>query len=178
MLINILFRFKRRRRKRPIRYLKSEDDHLQQLNLPITSPDHHHHGKNLQAEPTYLASSSPTILPSGNNNNNNRPHSASSTTSSIIMHQNHDGQSDLESLIKPVNPQSSHTNKDIDNFYEEIKEQQHQTALALNGNKMNEKRSIFFILYQIKCFFEGQASSSAVPPIRDHHEVFYYECEE
>jgi hypothetical protein len=50
------------------------------------------------------------------------------------MHQRNDGISDLESLIKPI---SSRPNAEIDNFYEEIKEQQQQTALALgiSGNK-------------------------------------------
>lgn len=150
--------------------MKDDDDHRQQLNIPIKSSDHHQ--KNLQIEQPYLVSATPAILPSGNNHN--RPHSASSTTSSIIMHQMHDGLSDRESLIKPINPIQSHTNKDIDNLYEEIKEQQHQTALALgiNGNK---NVIINPYLEPKKILFQGQPS---VQPIRDHHEVFYYECAE
>ena len=49
------------------------------------------------------------------------------------MHQISDNNnlSDRESLIKSIDKIQSHQNKDIDNFYEEIKEQQQQTALAL-----------------------------------------------
>jgi len=54
------------------------------------------------------------------------------------MHQMNDD----ETLIKPIEQVQS----DIDNFYEEIKEQQQQTALVLGHQ-----------------------------PIRNHHEVFYYE---
>jgi len=169
----------RRRRARKIRYLKKDDDQRQQLNNPITSSDHHHHDqKGLQVEPPYLASSSPTIFPSSGNNHN-RPHSASSTTSSIIMHQMHDGLSDHENLIKSINQIQSRPNKDIDNLYEEIKEQQIQTALALGINA--NKGDIINPYLEAKCFeqkkpfFQGQQSAQ---PIRDHHEVFYYECDE
>ncbi len=91
-----------------------------------------------------------------------------------------DGISDQESLIKPIGQIQSRPHADIDNLYEEIKEQQHQTALALGmkGNKGDFKNSYL----EAKCsqskksfFFQGHQS---VPPIRDHHEVFYYECEE
>ncbi len=91
----------------------------------------------------------------------------------------HDGLSDRESLIKPIGQIQPRTDKDIDNFYEEIKEQQQQTALALgiNANKGDlinpylEAKSF----EQKKSLFQGQKSAQ---PIRDHHEVFYYECEE
>lgn len=151
-----------RRRHRARRYSKTDDDHRQQLNVP----DHH-------MEPVYLDSSAATILPPSAPP---RPHSASSTTSSIIMHPINDGISDRESLIKPVVPPiaQSRSHGDIDNFYEEIKEQQQQTALALGltGSKGDLTNPY---LEARKSFFQGQ---STVPPIRDHHEVFYYECAE
>ena len=110
--------------------------------MPLAVPD----SKSLQVEQPYLASSSPAILPSSNGN---RPHSASSTTSSIIMHQSNDGISDRESLIKPIDQLQSRPTADIDNLYEEIKEQQQQTAIALglNGNTnpyLESKKNIFF----------------------------------
>ena len=120
----------RRRRERSLRYLKNnEDDHRAHLNTPPTVPD----SRNLQVEQPYLASSSPAILPLSHGN---RPHSASSTTSSIILHHGNDAISEKESLIKPIDQLQSRPHTDIDNFYEEIKEQQQQTALALglNGN--------------------------------------------
>lgn len=150
-----------RRRRRARRYSKTDDDHRQQLNIP----DH-------QMEPPYLDSSAATILPPSAPP---RPHSASSTTSSIIMHPMNDGISDRESLIKPVIPPvQSRPHGEIDNLYEEIKEQQHQTALALGmtGSKGDLTNPY---LEARKSFFQGQ---STVPPIRDHHEVFYYECAE
>jgi hypothetical protein len=59
------------------------------------------------------------------------------------MHQMNDGISDQESLIKPIGQIQSRPHADIDNLYEEIKEQQHQTALALGmkGNKGDFKNS-------------------------------------
>jgi hypothetical protein len=136
--------------------------------MPLAVPD----SKSLQVEQPYLASSSPAILPSSNGN---RPHSASSTTSSIIMHQSNDGISDRESLIKPIDQLQSRPAADIDNLYEEIKEQQQQTAIALglNGNKNPYLEAKSF--EQKKHFFKGNKSAQ---PIRDHHEVFYYECAE
>lgn len=159
--------------RRSPRYLKSDDDHRQRLNAPTTSPNHH--GKSHQDEQPYLVSSSPTTFLSATNVHN-RPNSASSTTSSIILHQVNDGLSDRESLIKPIDQLQSHSkglNTDIDNFYEEIKEQQQQTALALGkGDLINP-------YLEAKCFetkniiFQGNQSTQ---PIRDHNEVFYYEC--
>lgn len=93
-----------------------------------------------------------------------------------------DGLSDRESLIKPTNqiqPRSNVTNADIDNFYEEIKEQQQQTALALGKNDL--KGDIIDPYLEAKYFepnkniFQGRNSSQ---PIRDHNEVFYYECDQ
>ncbi len=118
----------------------------------------HNDPKDLQIEQPYLASSAAIVLPQPGNHHN-RPNSASSTTSSIIMHQMNDGISDRETLIKPIGQISSHSNGDIDNFYEEIKEQQQQTALALgiNGNKGDiyihnkililKKRQNVFLIY-------------------------------
>jgi len=95
------------------------------------------------------------------------------------MHQMHDGLSDRETLIKSINQIQSRPDKDIDNLYEEIKEQQHQTALALgiNINKGDIINPYLEAKYfeQKKPFFQGQQSAQ---PIRDHHEVFYYECDE
>ncbi len=53
-----------------------------------------------------------------------------------------DGLSDRETLIKPIGELPTRPNAEIDNFYEEIKEQQHQTALALgmNNNKGNRMK--------------------------------------
>jgi len=91
----------------------------------------------------------------------------------------HDGISDCESLIKPIGQIQSRSDKDIDNFYEEIKEQQQQTALALGIH--SNKGDIINPYLEAKCFeqkkplFQGQQSAQ---PIRNHHEVFYYECEE
>jgi hypothetical protein len=160
----------RRRRARSLRYLKSDADHRERLNAPPPAPD----VKSFQIEQPYLVSSSPTILPSSTGNGHNRPHSASSTTSSIIMQQVNDGISDRESLIKPINQTQSHPNTDIDNFYEEIKEQQQQTALAL-GATGNKGDLINSHPETKKNFFQGNKS---IQPIRDHHEVFYYECDE
>lgn len=93
-----------------------------------------------------------------------------------------DGLSDRESLIKPTDQMQSRsnaTNTDIDNFYEEIKEQQQQTALALGRN--DSKGDLINPYLEAKCFepkknlFQGNNSSQ---PIRDHHEVFYYECDD
>ncbi|CAF1399920.1 unnamed protein product [Adineta ricciae] len=177
LIIAAIFGFirtaKRRRRERSSKYLKSEENHHEHLNSSKTSPaSNHHHGRNLQTEQPYLISSSPAILPLTSGNVANRPHSASSTTSSTIIHQPNDGVSDLESLIKPVNA-------DIDNLYEEIKEQQHQTALALaiqNGAKGESSNPYL----EAKTFEQKQSTlqdSRSSQPIRDHHEVFYYECE-
>ena len=158
----------RRHRTRVPRYFKSDDDR--------------HHGKGLQNEKPYLASSSPIRLPSSVHHSQNRPNSASSTTSSIIIQQLNDGQSERESLIKPIDQIQSHSNiknTDIDNFYEEIKEQQQTTlSIAKNDSKGDlinpylEAKSI----EEKKTFFQGNNNLSQ--PIRDHHEVFYYEYEE
>ena len=120
------------------------------------------------------------MLSSSVHYNQKRPNSASSTTSSIVIHQLNDGQSDRESLIKPINQIQSRSNTDIDNFYEEIKEQQQQATLAIGKNdskgdlinpyleaKFTEEEQIFF-----------QGNNNSTKPIRDHHEVFYYEYEE
>lgn len=58
---------------------------------------------------------------------------------------------------------------EIDNLYEEIKEQQQQNALALSrhGNVTEP-----FNPYLEAKYFPDVKSQ----PIRDHHEVFYYEC--
>ncbi|CAF4274020.1 unnamed protein product [Rotaria sp. Silwood2] len=176
VIILTLTRITKSRRARARRYLKSEDDHRQRLNAPTISPDHRYHGKDLRIEQPYLTSSSPIILPSSSLTvtGHNRPNSASSTTSSIIIHQINDGLSDRESLIKPINqiePRSNATNTDIDNFYEEIKEQQQQTALALGRNDI--KGDIVNPYLEAKSFepkkhlFQGNKSSQ---PIRDHNE--------
>ncbi|CAF0933584.1 unnamed protein product [Adineta steineri] len=170
--IFIIFRITKRRRERSLKYLKSDDDHRERLSVPkpSSSNTHHHHH---QVEQPYLASSSPAILPLTSSSNHNRPHSASSTTSSIIVHQINDGQSDRESLIKPTGQIQSHSNADIDNFYEEIKEQQQQTALALGLN--TSKGDILNPYLEAKCFeqkkplFQGNTHPST-QPIRDHHE--------
>ena len=154
----------RRRRARALRYLKSNDDH------PHAPVDHQ------IDQPRLLSSSSPVMLPSVGHGHQ-RPHSASSTTSSIIMHQINDGVSDRESLIKPSAPAASRPHGDIDNFYEEIKEQQQQTALALSMQGATGDASNHYLVAK-KPLFQGKPPSSSSQPIRDHHEVFYYECDE
>ena len=132
-------------------------------------------------DPKHLTTASPVVLPSAPPSNDIRPHSASSTTSSMIIHQNQDVNSDRESLIhsKPTalahHPSSGLTA--IDNFYEEIKEQQQQTALALSrhGN-VNEPFNPYL---EARYFPDEQGKKIGYgnsQPIRDHHEVFYYEC--
>jgi len=79
---------------------------------------------------------------------------------------NNDGLSDRESLLKL--PSRTHaTSTNIDDFYEEIKEQQHQTNLGLGTNHDINP-------YLDPKSFEDTKSSK---PIGDHREVFYYECE-
>jgi hypothetical protein len=166
----LVFLFLRRRRARSLRYLKSDDDHRQHLNAP-SSPIKAH-----QIEQPHLISSSPAILPTSGNGHH-RPNSASSTTSSIIIHQMNDGLSDRESLIKPSGLIQSRTNADIDNFYEEIKEQQQQTALALGVN--DHKGDLLNPYLEAKSFEQKQTllqGNNPAQPIRDHNEVFYYEC--
>jgi hypothetical protein len=156
--INLQIFYFRRRRARSLKYLKSDDDHRQHLNA--SSPDHHHPKKPIQIEHPHLLSSSSII-----GTNHHRPNSSSSITN--------DGLSDRESLLKQAN-RTAAISTDIDNFYEEIKEQQQQANLALGTNPdMNhylEPKSF----EDRRKFFEDKKSSQ---PIRDHREVFYYECE-
>ncbi|UJR09528.1 hypothetical protein I4U23_013765 [Adineta vaga] len=174
-------RISKRRRERSLKYLQSDENHHEHLNSSKTSPDNNHHrGKNLHIEQPYLVSSSPAMFPLTSGNSHNRPHSASSTTSSIIIHQTNDSISDRESLIKSTDLIRSHPNADIDNLYEEIKEQQQQTALAL-GIHNGSKSELINPYLEAKSFEQNQSNfkdSRSSQPIRDHHEVFYYECEE
>jgi len=151
----IIVRISKRRRVRSLRYLKSDDDHRQHLNA--SSPDHHPPTRPIQIEHPHLLSSSSTI--------GHRPDSSSS----II----NDGLSDRESLIK----QAHHTNAistNIENFYEEIKEQQQQVNLGLGNNRDTNHYLEPKSFEDRRKFFEDNKSSQ---PIRDHREVFYYECE-
>ena len=133
--------FLRRRRATNLKYLTNDDDHRQHLNA---SSDHHHHpSRPIQIEHPHLLSTSPTIIPSLNHH---RPNSSSS----II---NNDKLSDRESLLKQSH-RTNATSTNIDNFYEEIKEQHQQVNLDLGNDQYLEPKSI-----------------------RDHREVFYYECE-
>ena len=78
--------------------------------------------------------------------------------------------SDRDFLIKK---DSNH--RELDNLYEEIKEQQQQAALALSKSK----GEIFNPYLEAECFEQEKLllkDHSSVPAIRDHHEVFYYEC--
>lgn len=121
---------------------------------------------NPRTEPSHLSKGSPITLPSVTPSPA-RPYSASST---MIIHQTQDAHSDREALInsKPVVPPRLGPSE-IDDFYEEIKEQQQQTALALSrhGNP-NES---------FNPYLEAKYSpdEKKIEPIRNHHEVFYYE---
>jgi hypothetical protein len=81
--------------------------------------------------------------------------------------------SDRETLIQPRGTLPTHQHGDIDNFYEEIKEQQQQTARILAANKEGDTSNPY--LEAEKTLLQG---SSTVKPIVDHHEVFDYEYAE
>jgi hypothetical protein len=66
------------------------------------------------------------------------------------------------------------TSTNIDNFYEEIKEQQKQDNLGLGNNQDINPYLEPKLFEDRKKFFEDNKSSQ---PIRDHREVFYYECD-
>jgi hypothetical protein len=141
--------------------LKSDDDHRQHLNASTSSPDHHLPKKPIQIEHPHLLSSSSI------GTNHHRPNSSTS----IITN---DSLSDRESLLKQSSRMPA-TSTNIDNFYEEIKEQQQQQDNLALGNNQDinpylEPKSF----EDRKKFFEDNKS---LQPIRDHREVFYYECE-
>ena len=152
----------RRGRARSIKYLKSDDDHRQHLNASTSSPDYPHLPKRpIQIEHPHLLSSSSSI-----GTNHHRPHSSTSITTNDTL-------SDRESLLKQAHRGNTRSTN-VDNFYEEIKDQQQQANLAL-GNQPDpdvylEPKS----LESRRRLFEDMNSSQ---PIRDHREVFYYECE-
>jgi len=155
LIIVIIYLLVRQRPRRDSQYIKDNDDQRQQLNQP------------------YLTTASPALLLPGQQ----RPQSAYSTTSSIVMQQIHDDTSDRETLIRSNTEKPTAPSNDIDNFYEEIKEQQQQTALAL---RMNSNPNLYLEpndFQDTKPFFQGQQQQQTAQPIRDHHEVFYYECE-
>ena len=136
--------------------MKTEDDHRQHLNASTSSPDYSHYPpkKPIQIEHPHLLSSS---------NLTTRPHS--STTNETL--------SDRESLLKQAH-HGNVLNSTIENFYEEIKEQQ-ATNLALgkthpDNNLYLEPKSF----EDRRKFFDDR---KAPQPIADHREVFYYECE-
>ncbi|CAF0809938.1 unnamed protein product, partial [Didymodactylos carnosus] len=112
----------RRRRQRHLKYLRSHDDHNNQ-HLDSSSPINNNHLGPLRIEHPHLQ------LP-----HVPRPTSTSSaSSSSVIIHHVADN-NDRESLLKPSSPINHLTQGDreqADNFYEEIKEQQQQAALAL-----------------------------------------------
>jgi hypothetical protein len=156
-LINLHIYYFRRRRAQSLRYLKSNDDHHEHLNASLS--DHHYPKKPIQIEHPHLLSSSPTIISSLPSTNHHRPNSSSSMI-------NNDGLSDRESLLK-LPSRNNATSTNIDDFYEEIKEQQQQTNLGLGTNHDINP-------YLDPKSFEDHKSSK---PIGDHREVFYYECE-
>ncbi len=155
----------RRRRAQSLQYLKSDDDHRQHLNAS-TSPSDRHPKKPIQIEHPHLLSSSSAILPSPIGTNHHRPNSSISILTN-------DGLSDRESLLKQA-PRTTAISTNIDNFYEEIKEQQQQANLALGNNHDTNPYLEPKSFEDRKKFFEENKSSQ---PIRDHREVFYYECE-
>jgi len=98
--------------------------------------------------------------------NHHRPNSSTS----IITN---DGLSDRESLLKQPS-RAIATSTNIDNFYEEIKEQQQQDNLGLGNNQDINSYLEPKLFDGRKNLFEDNKSSQ---PIRDHREVFYYECD-
>jgi hypothetical protein len=158
----------RRRRARSIKYLSSDDDHRQHLNASTSPPDYHHHHhpptpkKPIQIEHPHLLSSSTTI-----GTNHHRPNSSTSTITNDTL-------SDRESLLKQAHRMTA-ISTNIDNFYEEIKDQQQQANLALGNNSDINPYLEPKSFDDRRKFFEDNKSSSH--PIRDHREVFYYECE-
>ena len=155
----------RRNRTRSIKYLKSDDDHRQHLNATTSSPPNYPHSpkKPIQIEHPHLLSSSSPIDP-----NHHRPHSSTSITTNDTL-------SDRESLLKQAH-RSNARSTNIDNFYEEIKEQQQQQQanLALGNHPDPNPYLEPSSLEARRKLFEDMNSSQ---PIRDHREVFYYECE-
>jgi hypothetical protein len=149
--------YSRRRRARSLKYLNTEDDHRQHLNASASSPDYHHPPKKpIQIEHPHLLSSS-TIV-------GHRPNSSTSIITNDTL-------SDRESLIKQAHRLTA-ISTNIDNFYEEIKEQQ-QANLALGNNSEKNPYLEPKSFEDRRKFFEDNKSSH---PIRDHREVFYYEC--
>ena len=153
----------RRRRAQSLKYLKTDDDHRQHLNASTASPEYPHCSpkKPIQIEHPHLLSS--TI--------HHRPHSANSMTTNETL-------SDRESLLKQTHS-GNVRNSTSENFYDEIKDPSstyvQQTNLALgkthpDTNLYLEPKSF----EDRRKFFDENKSTQ---PIRDHREVFYYECE-
>ncbi|CAF0742594.1 unnamed protein product, partial [Didymodactylos carnosus] len=112
----------KRRRKRHLKYLHSDDDHdHDHQHLNSSSPITNNHLRPLHIEHPHLQE---PYAP--------RPTSTSSASSSVIIHHVIDN-TDRESLLKPspINHFTQSEREQADNFYEEIKEQQQQAALAL-----------------------------------------------
>jgi hypothetical protein len=151
----------RRRRARSLKYLNSRDDQRQHLNT-----SGHSTSKGIQIEHPHLLSTSTTGAHPSSTFANQRPHSSMISSENL---------SDREALLQ----QGISTS--LDNLYEEIKEHHHHHQQEQRGemnftlgnhpetNTYLEPRSI----EERRKLFDDTRSSQ---PIRDHREVFYYEC--
>lgn len=153
----------RRRRAQSLKYLKTDDDHRQHLNASASSSEYPHYPpkKPIQIEHPHLLSSSP----------HHRPHSTNSLTTNETL-------SDRESLLKQTH-HGNVRNSTSENFYEEIKDQLstyvQQTNLALGKTHPDTNLYLEPKSFEDRRKFFDEKNSNT--PIRDHREVFYYECE-
>lgn len=149
--------FLRSHRTKTIKYLKSDDDHRQHLNESVCSPDSNDHQSHQPKRPLQIE----------------HPH----LLSNINHHRINDNLSDRESLLKQPTSHIQAISTTIDNFYEEIKEQQHHHQNHLDTENNQDKNTYLEpkSFTDRKKFFEDNNNKSSQPPIRDHREVFYYE---
>ena len=146
----------RRRRAQSLKYLSNREDQRQHLN-----PSGHSTSKGIQIEHPHLLSTTATTTSAAPSSfASHRPHSSMISSENL---------SDREALLQQG------TSTSLENFYEEIEEHHHHQQqregmnLAL-GNPYLESRSI----EDRRKLFDDTRSSQ---PIRDHREVFYYDCE-
>ncbi|CAF2384609.1 unnamed protein product [Rotaria sp. Silwood2] len=148
-IVIVIVQISKRRRAQTLKYLKSDNDHHQHLNASASLHDRHNPKKIIQIEHPHLLSTSPKIISSSSNIINDNP-------------------SDRETLLKRP-PQINTTSTNIDNFYEEIKDQQQQQVNLTLGNIHDTKQYIEPKSFEErKKFLEDNKSSQ---PIHDHRET-------